>query len=411
MLDKAVDSTALDAGLTDIADAIRSKGGTKDRLQFPDEFVSAIEDMDVTRWSKPADWPDLDALELPTDRSENVIYLLYDRNCGFDPVSFGVADSSTRITVHKGNVVDGKFVGELVASNVAKYTDTLTDEYTVYRLSGTFDRFFFDNYHAGNGYDVSLQGVVWVRGTAPFLKELGSPYNNREFASIHTQAFELYDVASLTRIVLNSNGFRNMARYRFYLGVDANGDFGGNTLTRTGGGPMFLQSIGAKDEIVIQNANYGNLASDTFSGVTRLRLRNVTANISGNRFQGAIWLKSLVVEDSCSITFDSVYGSFFYCESLMVLDLHPVDFSGATAASNTFSGCKSLKELRLNNTWTFDINLSNAMSLEKDSVTQLFSDLGTIETARTITLPYGMKNYLLTAEEIAVITEKGWTVA
>jgi len=411
MLDKAVDSAFLDSGLAQVADAIRAKGGTKDRLQFPDEYVSAVEDMDVTRWSKPADWPDLDALELPTDRSENVIYLLYDRKCGFDPVSFGVANSSTRMTVHKGNVVDGEFVGELVASNVAKYTDTLTDEYTVYRLIGSFDCFFFHDYPAGASYDVSLQGVVWVRGTAPFLKELGSPYKNREFASIHTQAFELYDVASLTYIVLNSNAFRNMPMYRFYLGVDENGDFGGNTLTRTGVGPMFFQPIGARDEIVIQNANYGNLASDTFSGVARLRLRNVTANISGNRFQGAILLKSLVVEDSCNITFDSVYGSFFYCEMLETLDLHPVSFSGATAASNTFSGCRSLKELRLNDTWAFDINLSNAMSLEKDSVTQLFSDLGTIDTAHTITLPYGMKNYLLTAEEIAVVTEKGWTVA
>ena len=41
-IDKAVDSAALDAGMTAVADAIRSKGGTSDALVFPDGFVSAI---------------------------------------------------------------------------------------------------------------------------------------------------------------------------------------------------------------------------------------------------------------------------------------------------------------------------------------------------------------------------------
>lgn len=41
-LDKAVDSNVLDAGLTSVADAIRTKGGTTADLAFPDGFVSAV---------------------------------------------------------------------------------------------------------------------------------------------------------------------------------------------------------------------------------------------------------------------------------------------------------------------------------------------------------------------------------
>ena len=41
--DKAVDSGVLDAGLTSIADAIRTKGGTSDAMAFPAGFVAAIE--------------------------------------------------------------------------------------------------------------------------------------------------------------------------------------------------------------------------------------------------------------------------------------------------------------------------------------------------------------------------------
>lgn len=41
--DKVIDSSALDANLASIAEAIRTKGGTTDQLVFPAEFISAIE--------------------------------------------------------------------------------------------------------------------------------------------------------------------------------------------------------------------------------------------------------------------------------------------------------------------------------------------------------------------------------
>ena len=42
-IDKAVDSTQLDADLTSVANAIRTKGGTSADLAFPAGFVSAVE--------------------------------------------------------------------------------------------------------------------------------------------------------------------------------------------------------------------------------------------------------------------------------------------------------------------------------------------------------------------------------
>lgn len=41
-LDKVVDSAALDADLTTVADAIRAKAGTTEELSFPDGMASAI---------------------------------------------------------------------------------------------------------------------------------------------------------------------------------------------------------------------------------------------------------------------------------------------------------------------------------------------------------------------------------
>lgn len=42
-LDKVIDSAQLDANLTAVADAIRTKGGTTEALSFPSGFVSAVE--------------------------------------------------------------------------------------------------------------------------------------------------------------------------------------------------------------------------------------------------------------------------------------------------------------------------------------------------------------------------------
>ena len=44
-VDKLVDSTQLDADLTSVANAIRTKGGTSAQLEFPDGFVDAIGDI------------------------------------------------------------------------------------------------------------------------------------------------------------------------------------------------------------------------------------------------------------------------------------------------------------------------------------------------------------------------------
>ena len=41
--DKVIDSAQLEADLTTVADAIRAKGGTTEKLDFPGEYVTAVE--------------------------------------------------------------------------------------------------------------------------------------------------------------------------------------------------------------------------------------------------------------------------------------------------------------------------------------------------------------------------------
>lgn len=46
-LDKVVDSAALDAGMTAVADAIRAKAGTTEPLAWPDGFITAISGIEI----------------------------------------------------------------------------------------------------------------------------------------------------------------------------------------------------------------------------------------------------------------------------------------------------------------------------------------------------------------------------
>lgn len=403
------DSTALDTGLTDIADAIRAKGGTKDKLQFPDEFVDAVENIDPTRWSKPADWPDLDALELPTDHSENVIYLLYDRKCGIDAVSmsFSGADGAT---IERGTVIDGEFVGEQVASMVTSFTDTLEEEYTVYRTSGKFTWFGFNAYAVLDGYTMTYQGVVWVRGAAPMLTVLGGSRVWQAMLGVHTQAYELYDTLALQYLTLPERAFYTMPASRYRVGVGSDGDYNGNTIKRTGNGPMFYHGE-SNSVLTIKNAVF-EPNSSSCKYVTRVRFENVTFpnGLAQKSFTDAV-LKSIEFADTCDVECSDMYQQFSGCYYLETCDMHIVDFTNATRSISAFQYCYSLKDLRLNATWKMDLNLSACIYMPKSTVIQLFNDLGTIDTTHTITLPYGMKNYLLTPEEIAVVTEKGWTVA
>lgn len=51
-VDKLVDSTQLDADLTSVANAIRSKGGTSGTLAFPNGFISAVEAIETAQWTE-----------------------------------------------------------------------------------------------------------------------------------------------------------------------------------------------------------------------------------------------------------------------------------------------------------------------------------------------------------------------
>ena len=85
-------------------------------------------------------------------------------------------------------------------------------------------------------------------------------------------------------------------------------------------------------------------------------------------------------------------------------------FSGITSS---FSNCPNLRKLNLFEGWKFSgLNLTSCRSLEKESIVDMLNKLADVTSeTNTYTLTLGATNLAkITAEEVAIGTNKGWTI-
>ena len=84
----------------------------------------------------------------------------------------------------------------------------------------------------------------------------------------------------------------------------------------------------------------------------------------------------------------------------------------AIPMGNWFFGCTALKTLRVGNWLTrvsgFDISMT---AMDRDALVQLFNDIGTAYDNTMVITIGAAKLALLSADDIAIATNKGWTLA
>ena len=125
---------------------------------------------------------------------------------------------------------------------------------------------------------------------------------------------------------------------------------------------------------------------------------------------------------------------FGYCENLQTADLSTWDVSSATSMNNMFTSCKKLESLDLSswdvgNVIKFDSFCSFCSALEElkapknikasiyfdysnlnyESLMSIINNLAPVETTQTLTIGSVLLKKL-SAEDIAIATQKGWTV-
>lgn len=94
------------------------------------------------------------------------------------------------------------------------------------------------------------------------------------------------------------------------------------------------------------------------------------------------------------------------------IDLSNFIFDNCSYMNSTFNSCQNLENLTFNPNAniTKSIDLSVSTLLTHESLLSVINGLGTVTTATTLTLGTANKAKL-SSEEIAIATEKGWTIA
>ena len=384
------------ADYKDICDAVREKTKTE-ALMLPPEVAAKIRSISPTptpgEWVRPEGWPDLDSIDLT---GFDGVYLTYDlsKTEGYGWIGlYATTADLTPWTVERGHLEAGQFVAERTkrVANSGFFRESLDDTYGTIQLwrvsaSGHITEIKFVPLTATNSSNMNnnLQPCVERVGRLPYVdnfsSNFGTTQTNRCCGTLWMQHDKLLDVSSVTTL---QSAWQNC---------------------------YSLQSL--------------NLSGWDVSGVTNL---------------SAAWaycysLQSLNLSgwDTGSVT--NLRDAWNSCYSLQSLDLSGWDTGSVTNMATAWAYCYNLQSLNLSgwdvshlstnvaypngymltDYWpsviSINQNYSNATSLSIASLLRIIDSLPVATGARTLTL--GQTNKLkLTAEQIAVATQKGWTVA
>ena len=354
----------------DICDAVREKTHT-DALMLPPEVAAKIRSINPTptpgEWVRPDGWPDLDAVNLT---GFDGVYLTYDltKTEGYGWIGlYATTANQTSWTVERGHLEDGQFV--------ADRTEQVTS-------GGYFRELLDDVYGTIQLWRVSASGHITE------LKFVSLTATNASNMTNNLQPC-VERVGRLPHVVNFSSGF------------------GFSQVSRCCG-TMWMQH-------------------DKLLDVS-------SATLLASAWQNCYSLQSLDLSgwDVSSVT--NLQNAWNNCYSLQSLNLSGWDVSSVANMSSTWASCYSLQSLNLSgwnvshlstnvaypngsmltDYWpsviSINQNYNNATALSIASLLRIIDSLPVVTEARTLTL--GQNNKLkLTAEQIAVATQKGWTVA
>jgi hypothetical protein len=136
---------------------------------------------------------------------------------------------------------------------------------------------------------------------------------------------------------------------------------------------------------------------------------------SKSQYMAQMFLQSLITRlgkiSLLSANSNYVYGLFKYSKELETIECLEFDGTKEYNCNEMFLGATSLKNLTIEGEFIGNnFNVSDCTLLTHESLMSIINHLGTVTTAKTVTL--GSTNLAkLTDAEKAIATEKGWTLA
>ena len=132
-LDKVVDSAALDAGMTAMADAIRAKAGTTEPLAWPDGFITAISGIETGGGDSAGSVIDKSVTSITSNAAEVGQYAFY----GCEMLETASFPEATKI--QGGSFVGCKALVSVSAPNVTEIRSDVTNYFRV-DMEGNYEK-------------------------------------------------------------------------------------------------------------------------------------------------------------------------------------------------------------------------------------------------------------------------------
>lgn len=364
-------------------------------------------------WQRPFDWPDLSSLGRP---EPGIVYLTYDCRSTIDGSCPGfISIICSRLTkLYRGRIENGTFVevAEITMTTTKRLWEYLPDdegEFIVYKLDDTNGYGWgFTNYDIA-GWHWSTQPCVEIYGAANGNKGSLNIFNSYSGLAASTKAITIYGnevsnsfVGGLYSIPIATE-YINIEDWILKEGTTFGGHYARNLCS--------IKSLSLPWKMTA-SANIGYaFVGNTFMkklDISRLDTSNTT-NMQ-NMFEGCRSLESLDISHFVTTSVTNFNGMFSTCMALYSVDFSGLDTTACTAATLTmFNNCPNLTELRLGKI-TVSFRFSSCNALSHESLLNVIAALEPTTTAKTLTI--GTKNLAkLTEAEIAVATEKGWTIA
>ena len=372
------------------------------------------------QWVRPAEWMPMPDIS-PTDQKIAALFGVYENDYNQMNVRF------TNIAgyIDWGDGTAGTVAGFTIQEHLYDYS-TLTG--SVYQ----------DEY--GENYK---QVMIIATGSGGNYSTIYFPYTTTYNSAGSRNILDWTFAWSGSAALLNTTGkFPKCQRFRYlstYLGGNINSYYStqlpnvrhlelpsGSSITSGQSTFAFMGNLSNTLDFYIKNtgtslamwqnfkgSKFGNLTIDTSTEVRQLfstangikTIGGVTGSSVTNAqqaFQQCVSLTSIGVIHLPAVT--NINSMFVLCVSLKEIIF--TDCSSITTTTSAFSSCFSLSSLRMPGiAVSFTIA---ACDLQRDALVALFNDLATTTATITITGNPGVPN--LSAADLQIATDKGWTV-
>lgn len=378
------------------------------------------------RWIRPSGWPDLDSITMNPNTDIDEVYLTYDlsKTAGYGWIGIRATTmDKSDFTVERGHLSGSTFVADethTVTVNgygTGYFRQALDDAdgaIQLWRVVGyKFSAFGFvaNTANSADNLANNLQPCVETGGRLGYRTSMDADISTTATTLCNgTVYLERYGIKVNTSAVISMGKMFSGCRSLVEADVSDWNTGSVTSMLSAFSGCLSLKFFDVSDWDVSSVTNMSYMLSDCNS-LTELDLSgwDTTAlTNASSMFAGSKGLKAVDISGWDTTAITTMKEAFLSCMALQTLNADGVDLSGLASNVPVLSPTMMLREY-----YPFiisiDQNFQNNTCLSVASLLRIIDSLPAVESTKTLTL--GTNKLKLTADQIAVATAKGWTVA